>query len=140
LLVSLKQPVTGATLFWLFCALVYLYLETPVGLSASLFYFALLKHTERVYSALGQSAALQLALAVHLVSWFMQVVIGHALIERRRPALVDSLVSSLILAPLFVVLECFFSCGYKPSLHAKLQAETQHKLGTLRARDSEKSS
>ena len=113
----------------------YVYLETPGGFGAAVFYYGLLEHTKYVYSAFGQSVALQVALAVHAASWFMQVVIGHALIEKRRPALMDSLASSLILAPLFVVLECLFACGYKPSLHAKLLAQTEQKLDELRARD-----
>ena len=127
--------VTGATLFWLFCAAVYVYLETPGGILAAVLYFLLLAHTSQLYTALGRSVALHVASAVHVASWFAQVVVGHGLIEKRRPALVDSLFSSLILAPLFVVLEVAFSLGYKPGLHAKLLAQTQRELGKLRARD-----
>ena len=96
---------TGATLFWLVCAAVYVYLESLGGSAAALFYYVLLLHTHKLYLSLGHSAALQLALIVHAISWFAQVVVGHALIEKRRPALLESLVSSLLLAPFFVVLE-----------------------------------
>ena len=149
-------PLDGATLFWLVCASVYVYLETLGGCSAAVFYCALLFHTHRLYLSLGQSAALQLALVVHVASWFAQVVVGHALIEKRRPALLDSLLPSLLLAPFFVVLEvacasahetlcaaltltrfsCAVALGYKPDLHAKLLAATRRELDKLRARDT----
>ena len=108
-------PLTGATLFWFVCAAIYVYLESFVGSAAALFYYGLLLHTHRRYFALGQSAALQLAMIVHAVSWFAQVVVGHALIEKRRPALLSSLFSSLLLAPMLVVLEVACApCQYLP--------------------------
>ena len=99
------MPATAAALFWFACAAVYVYLDSLGGLAAGLFYYVLLLHTHKLYLSLGQSDALQLALIVHVISWFAQVVVGHALIEKRRPALLSSLFASLILAPLFVVLE-----------------------------------
>jgi hypothetical protein len=38
------------------------------------------------------SHAWQWALLVHVLSWYMQIHPGHALLEGRKPALLDSLV------------------------------------------------
>ena len=150
------MPLTAATLFWCCCAAVYVYLEPLGGCAAAVFYYLLLFHTHELYLSFGHSAALQLALIVHAISWFAQVVVGHALIEKRRPALLQSLLPSLLLAPFFVVLEvacascqylrhftaltlllfwCAVGLGYKPALHAKLLAATRRELGKLRAQD-----
>ena len=88
---------------WLLCSCVYLYLEPLAGAVASLFYLALLAHAQHFYAT--SARPLGLALAAHLLGWFAQVAIGHALLEKRRPALMTSLFSSLVLAPFFVVIE-----------------------------------
>ena len=36
--------------------------------------------------------------------------------EKRKPALLDSLVQAFALAPLFVHMEVMFWCGYRPNL------------------------
>jgi len=53
---------------------------------------------------------------VHLLSWLVQVGIGHAAIEGRRPALVDSFFQSVVLAGLFAWFELLFFAGYRPKL------------------------
>ena len=57
---------------------------------------------------------------VHLLSWAAQVVIGHAAIEGRRPALVDSFAQSIVLAGLFAWFELLFFCGYRPQLKKEI--------------------
>eukprot|EP01013_Petalomonas_cantuscygni_P009645 TRINITY_DN22521_c0_g1_i1.p2 TRINITY_DN22521_c0_g1~~TRINITY_DN22521_c0_g1_i1.p2 ORF type:complete len:199 (+),score=26.67 TRINITY_DN22521_c0_g1_i1:69-665(+) len=49
---------------------------------------------------------------LHVVSWAAQVIIGHGIFEKRKPALVDSLVQAFALAPLFVWVEVLFFCGF----------------------------
>jgi uncharacterized membrane protein YGL010W len=49
--------------------------------------------------------AWQPALAVHILSWYMQIHPGHGVFEGRKPALMDSFVQSLVTAPLFVWFE-----------------------------------
>ncbi|KAI8469789.1 MAG: hypothetical protein J3K34DRAFT_422805 [Monoraphidium minutum] len=61
------------------------------------------------------------ALGVQGVSWYMQIHPGHALLEGRKPALLDSLWQAFALAPLFVWLELLFALGYRPRLHAALE-------------------
>ena len=67
------------------------------------------------------SAARETAVA-HAASWAAQVVFGHALIEGRRPALIDSLAQSLVLAPLFAWVEFLFAVGYRPPLKRAVDA------------------
>lgn len=61
------------------------------------------------------------ALLVHVLSWYMQIHPGHAILEKRKPALLDSLVQALTLAPLFVWFELLFLLGYRPQLYKQLQ-------------------
>ena len=57
---------------------------------------------------------------VHLLSWAVQVGVGHAAIEGRRPALVDSFFQSVVLAGLFAWFELLFFCGYRPKLRREV--------------------
>ena len=51
--------------------------------------------------------------------WILQLV-GHVY-EGRRPALADNLFQ-IFVAPIFLCAELFFALGYKPQLHAAVQA------------------
>jgi hypothetical protein len=57
---------------------------------------------------------------------------GHLLLEKRKPALLDSLVQAFALAPLFVWLELLFWCGYRPQLRRELQREVSALLAKAR--------
>ncbi|KAK3260239.1 hypothetical protein CYMTET_30790 [Cymbomonas tetramitiformis] len=63
------------------------------------------------------------ALALHVFSWYAQIHPGHIIIEKRKPALLDSLMQSLVLAPFFVWFEILFWAGYRPSLLAEVNKE-----------------
>jgi len=43
--------------------------------------------------------SLRVVCTVHVVSWWIQIVMGHWLCEGSRPALMDSLLPSLLVAP-----------------------------------------
>ena len=45
-----------------------------------------------------------LALLMHLLAWILQIL-GHALFENNRPAFMDNLVQSFLMAPIFVLNE-----------------------------------
>lgn len=62
------------------------------------------------------------ALGLQLVSWYMQIHPGHAIFEKRKPALVDSVVDALLTGPLFVWLDLLFMLGYRPGLQAEVKA------------------
>lgn len=57
---------------------------------------------------------------VHFFSWLVQVGVGHAAIEGRRPALVDSFFQSVVLAGLFAWFELLFLAGYRPRLKREI--------------------
>eukprot|EP01025_Chloroclados_australasicus_P052103 TRINITY_DN6063_c1_g1_i1.p1 TRINITY_DN6063_c1_g1~~TRINITY_DN6063_c1_g1_i1.p1 ORF type:complete len:200 (-),score=4.20 TRINITY_DN6063_c1_g1_i1:507-1073(-) len=60
------------------------------------------------------------ALCAHVLGWYAQIHPGHIILEKRRPALLDSFFQSVVLAPLFVWMELLFLFGYKPQLHKEL--------------------
>ena len=66
--------------------------------------------------------------------------VGHGVFEGRKPALLDNLLQSLVLAPLFVWLEMLFFFGYRPALqksvHAKAQADIARHRAASRAKRS----
>jgi uncharacterized membrane protein YGL010W len=62
------------------------------------------------------------ALGIHAASWIFQFI-GHGKFEGRQPALLDSLMQALVLAPLFVFLEGMFALGYKPELRKRLESK-----------------
>ena len=45
--------------------------------------------------------------------------------EKRAPALFDNLYQAFIMAPLFVLMEVFFKCGYKRQFHERIKVIVQ---------------
>ncbi|PNW75025.1 hypothetical protein CHLRE_12g499650v5 [Chlamydomonas reinhardtii] len=78
--------------------------------------------------------AWQWALGVHVFSWYMQIHPGHAVCEKRKPALLDSLAQAFALAPLFVWYELLFLLGYRPTLRHELQAQVDQLIAAHRAK------
>lgn len=68
------------------------------------------------------------AIGLHLFSWYMQIHPGHGIFEKRKPALMDSLVQAFALAPLFVWFELLFLLGYRRELYKQLQARVAEVL------------
>jgi 2-hydroxy fatty acid dioxygenase len=66
------------------------------------------------------AAVFKPALAAHLACWTCQIV-GHVVFEKNMPALLESFVSAIVVAPLFVVLEMAFLCGFAPGLEARVR-------------------
>jgi uncharacterized membrane protein YGL010W len=58
--------------------------------------------------------------------------------EGRAPALLDSLLQSLVLAVFFVWLEVLFFLGYRPELHKRLQSKTGVLVAEYRRKKAEK--
>ncbi|KAL3150730.1 hypothetical protein ABBQ32_000514 [Trebouxia sp. C0010 RCD-2024] len=75
------------------------------------------------------------AVALHALSWYVQIHVGHVMLEHRKPALLDSFFQSLALANLFVWLEFLFFCGYRKDLQAKLAARIQAERAKMLADD-----
>ena len=58
----------------------------------------------------------QIAFVLHAVAWYMQIHPGHAVFEKVKPALLDSLGQSFGVAPLFAFLDGFWAVGFAPEL------------------------
>lgn len=103
---------------FLFYAVYYLTLDFVPALIYDCFLFFLYSHANHL--AFSSPNALWIALAVHLLSWFMQIYPGHIVLERRRPALLDSFFQSLILAPIFTFFELLFALGFRKKLYDRV--------------------
>lgn len=66
--------------------------------------------------------AAKIAFGLHVLGWYAQIHPGHMIFEGRKPALLDSFVQSLVLAPLFVFYEVIWAIapGYKAEMHANV--------------------
>lgn len=76
------------------------------------------------------------AIGVHVAAWVIQVVVGHGMAEKRRPAIMASFFQSIVLAPLFVWFELLFVLGYRPELQARIEdgvARIHEREAALRA-------
>ena len=77
--------------------------------------------------AIAKSNAPWIAWALFIGGWYFQLHLGHAVFEKRRPALMDGFVEAITTAPLFVWLEVLFLFGYNP----ELKAEVEKRAATL---------
>jgi uncharacterized membrane protein YGL010W len=68
------------------------------------------------------------ATVLHVMSWFLQVAVGHAHYEKRKPALLDSIFQAFVLAPLFVWLEMLFAIGYRPDLAKRVSDQAERDI------------
>ena len=103
-----------------------LLVATPLAWSASL--FAAQPHIVVLGTPCSTSF---IALVIHVFSWYMQIHPGHAVFEKRKPALMDSLIQAFALAPLFVFYELLFLLGYRPKLRKDLSARIEKDLKKL---------
>ncbi|GAA5823814.1 hypothetical protein JCM5353_006367 [Sporobolomyces roseus] len=82
-----------------------------------------LAHLSNVLYSVHHDEAMKYAGIAFAMSWIAQFV-GHGKFEGRAPALLDSLLQSLVLAVFFVWLEVLFYFGYRPQLFKRLQNRT----------------
>jgi uncharacterized membrane protein YGL010W len=113
--------VTAAIVFAAAVLIYYFVLDVPLA-------FAMLVVTGALVWVGHQIAALGVVqgwiwFAVLFVGgWILQLV-GHVF-EGRKPALADNLFQ-IFVAPIFLAAEVFFSLGYKPDLHRRVQERAQ---------------
>lgn len=79
------------------------------------------------------------AVGAHIFSWYMQIHLGHMVLEGRKPALLDSFFQSMVLAPLFVWFELLFLMGYRPDLYKALNEQIEKELNLLKSASCQKS-
>lgn len=88
---------------------------------ASIVLFTCFLAANAFYIHFGRELAWIYSLIIHLFGWYMQIHPGHSILEKRRPALLDSFFQSLIMAPLFVCFEVVFFLGLRQKLYKELQ-------------------
>ncbi|GAA5910614.1 hypothetical protein JCM6882_001040 [Rhodosporidiobolus microsporus] len=93
-------------------------------------------HLSNVLYSTQHDEAMKLATYFFVGSWIAQFI-GHGKFEGRAPALLDSLLQSLVLAVFFVWLEVLFFLGYRPELHKRLQNKTGVKVAEFRRKRAE---
>jgi uncharacterized membrane protein YGL010W len=71
------------------------------------------------------------ALMLHIIAWLAQFA-GHYVWEKRAPALFDSLLQAIFIAPFFVWLECLFRFGYNKKLKSKVTSDAQKEIENFR--------
>lgn len=122
---------------WVAYALFFIFLEPFVGSLAALFYLVLWFTADRLFvvptmkqgpkgvATMSKSYAFGVAIAAQVLGWGMQVAVGHAIFERRKPALLDSLFQAFSLAPLFVVYEVVWLLvpGFRPELKSSVDQQ-----------------
>ena len=123
----------GATLLIGVYSLYYIILDRIAGITWMLFIGMPIWLGSELFQGYFPETAWMWALGIHIMSWFMQIVPGHMIAEKRKPALMDSFVQSLLLAPLFVWFELLFLLGYRKDLYHHLQTEIQSELRGIAA-------
>lgn len=134
------QP-NAAFLVFAIYSVFYLLLEPFAGLTWSLFVGLPIAWSATVFAGSPLPAALSAAglapwsaaLAVHVLGWYLQIHPGHAIMEKRKPALMDSLAQAFGLAPLFVWFELLFLLGYRPALKKDLDERVKARLAEMNA-------
>ena len=109
---------TGAIAFAAVILVYYVFLDAALALATAV--FTALFVVAAAWIA-GQGAAFGwTAFGVLFVSGWIVQLVGHKF-EGRKPALSDNLFQ-IFIAPIFLCAELFFALGYKPKLHAAVQA------------------
>jgi uncharacterized membrane protein YGL010W len=109
-------------------AFYYVALDVKVGSSAALYLYLLYRAVEpfkRAMIAAGVARPWSVALGLHIFAWYMQIHPGHAIFEKRKPALLDSFAQSIMMAPLFVWYEVLFFLGYNKEFKKRLDMKVE---------------
>ncbi|QLQ79803.1 hypothetical protein HG537_0C04520 [Torulaspora globosa] len=116
--VKLYNEITLTHLFTLCYSIYYLLLSPAAGLLATSILMAVnvALDTNSIHLSLPNE------LSLFVLGWICQFT-GHTLFEKNRPALVDNLLQSLVLAPYFILFELLFKLGFMPQLQAQLEQD-----------------
>lgn len=94
-------------------------LNPTLGLAFSPFVFCYHAASRALCDYAGPSGVVPLAGTLNFIGWFAQIV-GHYAFEGKSPAFMNSLVQSLLAAPIVIWLELIFSFGFLPDLKARM--------------------
>ena len=75
--------------------------------------------------------AFYVALGIHILAWAAQFI-GHGVFEGRKPALIDNLIQSIVLAPFFVWFHVLFFFGFNKSLQADVHGRVSKSIAELK--------
>ncbi|GLC44102.1 hypothetical protein PLESTB_000929100 [Pleodorina starrii] len=128
------QPTNPAFLLAAAYGSFYLLLDFFAGASWGLCVGLPLAWSATGFASSGVARPWAWALGVHVLAWYLQIHPGHAVLERRKPALMDSLVQAFALAPLFVWFELLFLLGYRPALREQLKRRVGELIAQMNAR------
>jgi len=120
--------------------LIYIKIDFVTGFVSALFYGALALYCRQLYFTWGPDQLdthFRIFLIQHIVSWIAQFV-GHGLFEKRKPALMDNLLLTMV-APDFVIIELMFYLGYKKEMFGKCQKVIDENIKIYRASMGKKS-
>lgn len=107
-----------SSILYLIYFIYYLLLTPFYGLIANAFYFCVLFSSQVFYCRVDD--AYIYAIGIHIGSWIFQLL-GHKLCEGNKPAFLDGIGDSFMVAPLFVVIDffkmfCSCCCPYLKAL------------------------
>lgn len=134
----------GSLLAWSY-GIFYILNDWKVGVPTGAFitvYAYLAKHVYQTlnnYTFINKEQFVHIAVIAHVVSWLAQFY-GHAVFEKRSPALLDNLLQALVLAPFFVSFEVAFWLGYRPDLKKKMDNQAGIKVREFRAKSKREES
>ncbi len=114
-------PITAAMVFAGAVLIYYFMLDFALG-AAMLVLNAALLWAGHAIAGLGAVQGWLWFGVLFVGGWILQLV-GHGF-EGRKPALADNLFQ-IFVAPIFLCAEVFFALGYKPKLHAAVQARAR---------------
>jgi uncharacterized membrane protein YGL010W len=115
--------ITGAIAFAGVVLLYYVFLDAVLAMGSAVFMAVFLLAAQWI-AGQGAAAGWSAFAALFIGGWILQLL-GHVF-EGRKPALADNLFQ-IFIAPIFLCAELFFALGYKPKLHAAVQARALQK-------------
>lgn len=113
----------GYSLFYLYLDIIGGVLATPLLMVGSVYFTQL-----TLYSA----SINKIFIGGFVVGWIVQFI-GHGVFEKRTPALLDSLLQALVLAPFFILFELFFLFGVRLDLKKRVDARVEVNIANFRA-------
>ena len=118
-----NHEISWATLIAAMYITFYLHLDSRVGIVYSAI-IALFYLSARFIRCKYNDQAMRIALIAQIVSWYLQLHPGHAIFEKVKPALLDSLGQAVSVAPLFAFYEGVWALGLEPALRDQIRTAT----------------
>jgi uncharacterized membrane protein YGL010W len=87
-----------------FYSLYYLLFSFKLGVGMTFLLYLVYKNSIKYK---GLKVPFIMAFLLHIVAWVLQIL-GHSLFENNRPAFMDNLVQSFLMAPIFVLKEVLY--------------------------------